>query len=84
VALISEAGEAVAIAEHLKHVDLPSNPLWLIGSLGLDLRTLSGWRTVFHGGYFVEPHMPELSEFKNFFISTLQAINTFYLQQRHP
>ena len=73
VVLISEAGEAVAIAEHLKHVRLPSEPIWLVGSLGLDLRTLTGWRKVFHGGLFVEPHMPELSEFKNYFIGALQV-----------
>jgi hypothetical protein len=74
VVLISEAGKAVAIAEHLKHVKLPSDPIWLIGSLGLDLRTLSGWRKVFHGGFFVEPHMPELSKFKKFFVSSLEVI----------
>ena len=70
---ISEAGEAVAIAEHLKHVALSSDPIWLVGSLGLDLRTLTGWRKVFHGGLFVEPHMPELSEFKSYFIGALQV-----------
>ena len=73
VVLISEAGEAVAIAEHLKHVTLSSEPIWLVGSLGLDLRTLTGWRKVFHGGLFVEPHMPELSEFKSYFIGALQV-----------
>ena len=73
VVLISEAGEAVAIAEHLKHVQLPNEPIWLVGSLGLDLRTLTGWRKVFHGGLFVEPHMPELGEFKNYFIGALQV-----------
>jgi hypothetical protein len=78
VVLISEAGEAVAIAEHLKHVQLPSNPIWLVGSLGLDLRTLTGWRKVFHGGLFVEPHMPELTEFKNYFIGALQVFSVSF------
>ena len=62
------------IAEHLKHVKLPSDPIWLVGSLGLDLHKLSAWRTVFHGGLFVEPHMPELAEFKTYFIDALQVI----------
>ena len=59
-----------------------SNVLWLIGSLGLDLRSGNAnannekgsqysiarnrWKSVFTGGIFVEPHMPELAEFKKF------------------
>lgn len=84
MALISEAEEAVAIAEHLKHLNLTSKPLWLIGSIGLDSRKLSGWRTVFQGGYLAEPYMPELSDFKKFFISSLQATTLFksYLLQK--
>ena len=80
VAVIVEAVEAVAIAEYLKHVQLSIEPIWLIGSLGLDLHKLSAWRTVFHGGLFVEPHMPELAEFKNFFIEALQVrLSNFFL-----
>ena len=77
VAVVLEAVEAVAIAEYLKHVKLPSDPTWLVGSLGLDLHKLSAWRTVFHGGLFVEPHMPELAEFKTYFIDALQVSNTY-------
>ena len=73
VAVVLEAVEAVAIAEYLKHVKLPIDPTWLVGSLGLDLHKLSAWRTVFHGGLFVEPHMPELAEFKTYFIDALQV-----------
>jgi hypothetical protein len=50
-----------------------NDPVWLIGSLGLDLHKLSAWRTVFDGGLFVEPHMPELAEFKKYFIDSLQV-----------
>ena len=64
-------------AEHLKHVKLQTDPIWLVGSLGLDLHKLSAWRTVFHGGLFVEPHMPELAEFKTYFIDALQVILNF-------
>ena len=73
VVVIVEAVEAVAIAEYLKHVQLPVEPVWLVGSLGLDLHKLSAWRTVFHGGLFVEPHMPELAEFKTYFLDALQV-----------
>ena len=73
VVLIVSAHEAVAIAEHLKHAHLETNPTWLIGSLGLDLKKLSAWRKVFHQGIFVEPHMPELGDFKDYFIASLQV-----------
>ena len=82
VAVIVEAVEAVAIAEYLKHVQLSIEPIWLIGSLGLDLHKLSAWRTVFHGGLFVEPHMPELAEFKNFFIEALQVCLSYFTNYR--
>ena len=51
------------------------NPFWLVGSLGLDLRNekMAAWKKVFDGGLFVEPHMPELNEFKTYFISKLQV-----------
>ena len=64
VAMIVNAREAVAIAEHLNDVSLQTRPTWLVGSLGLDLRRSSSWRKAFHGGVFVEPHMPELKEFR--------------------
>lgn len=73
VVLIVSSHEAVAIAEHLKHSHLNIRPTWLIGSLGLDLKRLSAWRRVFHRGIFVEPHMPELQEFRKYFIKSLQV-----------
>ena len=81
VAIIVEAGEAVTIAEHLVNTLQGSQaaatvqPFWLVGSLGLDLRNekMAAWKKVFDGGLFVEPHMPELAEFKTYFIQTLQV-----------
>ena len=63
----------VAVAEHLKHLDLPRQPTWLIGTLGLELRRLKSWQAVYRGGAFVEPHMPELREFKDFFLASVAA-----------
>ena len=48
--------------------------MWLIGSLGVDRRRLNAWRRLFHGGVFVEPHMPELREFREHFLHELQVI----------
>lgn len=73
VAMILDAADIVAVAEHLKNIELPNNPTWLIGSLGLELRRLKSWKAVYKGGAFVEPHMPELREFKNFFLDSLTA-----------
>ena len=73
VALVLEAADIEAVAEHLKTVTLPTSQVWLVGSLGLELRSLKSWRTVFKDGAFVEPHMPELREFKNFFLESLKS-----------
>ena len=76
LALLVHPKEAVAIAEHLKHSAagiINQQPLWLIGSLGLDLKRLSAWKSVFDGGIFVEPHMPELYDFREYFITALQV-----------
>ena len=32
------------------------------------------WKSVFTGGIFVEPHMPELAEFKRYFLETVKVI----------
>ena len=96
-------GEAIAIGKQLyalkkegtMSIDT-SNVLWLIGSLGLDLRNKntnkemeSGskhsigrnrWKSVFTGGIFVEPHMPELAEFKRYFLNSMKVnISKCYL-----
>ena len=51
--------------------------MWLIGSLGVDRRKLNAWRRLFHGGVFVEPHMPELREFREHFLGELQVSASF-------
>ena len=73
VAVVLEAADVEAVAEHLKNVDIPTTPVWLLGSLGLELRSLTSWKNVFNGGAFVEPHMPELREFKNYFLNALKS-----------
>ena len=71
--MVLDAPDVVAVAEHLKNTKLTQKPIWLIGTLGLELRRLKSWRSVYKGGAFVEPHMPELREFKNFFLSSLKV-----------
>ena len=73
VALVLQAEDVEAVAEHLKNIQLPTSPVWLLGSLGLQLRSVTTWRRVFSGGILVEPHMPQLREFKHFFLQSLQS-----------
>ncbi len=73
VVLLAGPREASAVAEHLRHAPRPPGPppTWMVGSLGVDLRRVAAWRGVFHGGVFVQPHSPELREFKKFFVRAL-------------
>ena len=77
IAMVLAAGDSVAVAEHLKYLDLAVRPIWLVGSLGLDMRRLKSWKIVFNGGAFVEPHMPELREFKNYFLGSLKVVQLY-------
>ena len=73
VAVVLEAEDVEKVAEHLNSVDLPSSPVWLVGSLGLELRSIKSWRKVFSGGALVEPHLPELREFKHYFLQSVKS-----------
>ena len=80
IALLVSSNEAIAIAEHLRGVKMSTQPLWIVGSLGLDLKKESSWRNVFSGGIFVEPHMPELKEFKKYFLESLKVMFIWFYQ----
>ena len=73
VAMVLEAEDVEEVAEHLKNIQLPNSPVWLVGSLGLELRSVKSWRRVFTGGAYTEPHLPELREFKQYFFSSLKS-----------
>ena len=72
VVLIAEADQVVLIADQINRIKDPT-PLWIIGSVGLHLKKSSGWRKAFHGGLLVEPHMPELNDFKKYFVRALRV-----------
>ncbi len=77
VALVSAAGgEAEALAAHLRPEDLGGvRPVWLVCSVAgaSAARRAAAWRRFFHGGVFVEPYMPELEDFKEYFVESLQV-----------
>ena len=74
IALIVSADEAAVIAEEF-HTAVKTNirPRWLVASLGLQNKRLSNWKKYFNGGIYVEPFMPELDDFKDYFFNALQV-----------
>ena len=85
IALITDnAEDVVKIAEALDKVfdGMATYPMWLIGTVGLDLyipdsssfsRKSQAWRRVFHAGVLIEPHLPELEEFKKYFDDSIKV-----------
>ena len=96
VALVTDNAEDVLrIADALDAVfdAIPTYPMWLIGTVGLDLYIPPGssarsrrfgsgqpWRRVFHAGVLIEPHLPELEEFKKYFDT---SIKVFYNMRQY-
>lgn len=77
VALVA-AGEQEAkiLTEHLRAEDLGGvRPVWLVCSIAgaSSVGRSAAWRRFFHGGFFVEPYMPELEDFKDYFVESLQV-----------
>jgi hypothetical protein len=72
VVLIAESDQVVQIADRINLIKDPV-PLWIIGSVGLHLKRSTSWKKAFHGGLLVEPHMPELEEFRKYFLRSLKV-----------
>ena len=92
VALLVASAEAAAIADYFllqqrrgQSQDRP-RPQWLIGSVGAAAaegaggngRTTTGasWRRTFEGAVVAEPHMPELEDFREYFVKSMQVSKT--------
>ncbi|XP_069693056.1 metabotropic glutamate receptor 8-like [Periplaneta americana] len=71
IALILDPEEIYTLAQHLRSYKLHNNVL-LTGTIGLDKNLLKLWTNVFTGGYLIEPHMPELPDFRNYFLDKLK------------
>jgi hypothetical protein len=72
VALILDPEEIYALAQHLRTHKFYNNVL-LTGTIGLDKNLLKLWKNIFTGGYLIEPHMPELPDFRNYFLNKLKV-----------
>ena len=77
IALIVSADEVSAIADFLYNRAGSTlngiSPKWIIASLGLETNVESSWRKFFRGSILIEPHMPELGDFKAHFLKALQV-----------
>jgi hypothetical protein len=78
--LILNPEEIYALAQDLRSSKLRSNIL-LTGTIGLDKNLLKLWKNVFTGGYLIEPHMPELPDFRNYFLNKLKVSVDAYVQE---
>jgi len=70
--LILDPEEIYALAQNLRSYRLHKHIL-LTGTIGLDKNLLKLWKNVFTGGYLIEPHMPELPDFRNYFLDKLEV-----------
>lgn len=75
IALILDPEEIYALAQHLRSYKFYNNVL-LTGTIGLDKNLLKLWKNVFTGGYLIEPHMPELPDFRNYFLNKLKTASS--------
>jgi hypothetical protein len=87
--LILDPEEIYALAQHMRSYKLHTGVL-LTGTIGLDKNLLKLWKNIFMGGYLIEPHMPELPDFRNYFLHKLkvredisQNINVHFFCQFH-
>jgi hypothetical protein len=70
--LILDPEEIYTLAQHLRSYRLRKHVL-LTGTIGLDKNLLKLWKNIFTGGYLIEPHMPELPDFKKYFLDKLEV-----------
>ena len=76
VVMVLEADTILGIAEMIQGRGLNKAPVWVLASVGLgQLKTFPAWRQVFHGGVVVEPFLPELKQFRKYFVNSLEVKN---------
>lgn len=74
VALVLEPEEISSLAQSLRSYRLASRKIQLItGTIGLNHNLMRLWRNLFSGSFLIEPHMPELPDFRNYLLSTFKV-----------
>lgn len=75
VALLLEPEELSGLAQSLRSYRPASRarrPQLITGTVGLNHNLMRLWRSLFAGSYLIEPHMPELPDFRNYLLATLK------------
>ena len=56
------------IAESISKSGLNNIPIWIMATVGLrQMDHILSWKKVFNGGVVLEPYLPELEQFQNYF-----------------
>ena len=56
------------VAEAISKTGLNNVPIWIMATVGLrQMDHLISWKRVFNGGVVLEPYLPELDQFQNYF-----------------
>lgn len=77
VALVLDPEEISALAQSLWSYRIASRKVQLItGTIGLNHNLMRLWRNLFAGSFLIEPHMPELPDFRNYLLTTFKEAQT--------
>ncbi|XP_066995173.2 metabotropic glutamate receptor 5 [Anabrus simplex] len=71
VALVLESEEISAVSQYLRGSQFKHTTL-IVGTIGLNKNFLKLWKNLFAGGFLIEPHTPELPDFRNYFLEVLK------------
>jgi hypothetical protein len=72
---ILEIAQAIETSNGLKNV-----PIWIMASVGLgQMQNIQAWKNTYHGGIVLEPYLPELDQFRQYFQNSLIVSLSFYL-----
>ena len=60
-------------------------PIWIMATVGLrQMDHILSWKKVFNGGVVLEPYLPELEQFQNYFqhalLVSIGTLNVFFRQ----
>ena len=56
------------ISESISKSGLNNIPIWIMATVGLrQMDHILSWKKVFNGGVVLEPYLPELEQFQNYF-----------------
>ena len=68
IVMILDALTVLDVSETISRTGLNNVPIWIMATVGLrQMNHLFAWKKVFNGGVVLEPYLPELEQFQNYF-----------------